>query len=194
MAFNLGHLLLLVLLGLGITTLVLGARKRRAFPVTAGILTAFAALLGVGSWFIAPLVWIDATPHFAMDPSSYGAVVVTLFVLETVSAVIWWGLAIAGFIAAIVMKKREPVVTAADAGGSQAGRTNGVALASIIVVWFSSIVGLILGHVALGQLNRNGGEGRGMALTAVIVGWIATAIGLVGAVLLIIQYSMLVGR
>lgn len=72
--------------------------------------------------------------------------------------------------------------------GEGAGRTNGLALASIIVVWFSSIIGLVLGYVALSQIRRTGEDGQGMATTAVVVGWVFTVIGVIGSVILAVYY------
>lgn len=56
---------------------------------------------------------------------------------------------------------------------------NGLAVAAIIVVWFSSVAGLICGAIALRQIRLTGQSGRGMALTAVIVGSIATGLSIV---------------
>lgn len=39
-----------------------------------------------------------------------------------------------------------------------------------------TLVGLVLGHVALAQIKRTGQEGRGMALTGVVIGWIPVAL------------------
>lgn len=57
--------------------------------------------------------------------------------------------------------------------------TNGMAigalvasLVGIITCGLGSIVGAILGHVALNQIKKTGQEGHGMALAGVIVGWI----------------------
>lgn len=66
--------------------------------------------------------------------------------------------------------------------GKPAERTNPLAIASLIVVFFSSLIGLILGHVALSQIKRSGDDGRGLALAAVIVGWTFTGVGIVIAV------------
>ncbi|MCQ9367663.1 DUF4190 domain-containing protein [Brevibacterium sp. 91QC2O2] len=63
--------------------------------------------------------------------------------------------------------------------GYPTGRTNGLAPASVISVWFVGALGLILDYVALGQIRRTGEAGRGMALTAIIVGWASLAIGLI---------------
>lgn len=61
--------------------------------------------------------------------------------------------------------------------------TNGMAIGALIasvsgvvLCGISSLVGAILGHVALGQIRRNGEDGHGLALAAVIVGWIVTAV------------------
>lgn len=50
---------------------------------------------------------------------------------------------------------------------------NGMALGAFISVFFVSIVGLVLGYIALGQIKRTGESGRGLALAAVILGWIS---------------------
>lgn len=57
--------------------------------------------------------------------------------------------------------------------------TNGLAIASIIVVFFSNVIGLILGHIALSEIRRTGQAGHGLALAAVIIGWISVGIGVV---------------
>ena len=110
-----------------------------------------------------------------------------------------WGVAIAGLVLALrtpqtVESVNEPSpayatvggpTTAAAFGAPAAPATNtlnGLALASIIVVWFSSVIGLVLGHVALSQIKRTGQEGRGLALTAVIVGWVFTGLVIITAV------------
>ncbi len=62
-------------------------------------------------------------------------------------------------------------------------RTNGIALASMIVsiaslllcVGFPGIVGLVLGIVGLNQVMRDGSRGRGFAITGIVVGAVATA-------------------
>ncbi|WP_158589947.1 DUF4190 domain-containing protein [Amnibacterium setariae] len=60
-------------------------------------------------------------------------------------------------------------------------RFNGVAIAAFIVVFFASVVGLVLGYVALSQIKQTQESGRGLALAAVILG----SIGTVGAILLV---------
>jgi len=64
-------------------------------------------------------------------------------------------------------------------------KNNGLATGSMIVSIVSilclqpiGLVGAIMGHVALGQINKSGGTqgGRGMALAGIIIGWIAFAL------------------
>lgn len=50
-------------------------------------------------------------------------------------------------------------------------KTNGMAIASLILSIIGiSIVGVILGIVALNQIKKTGEEGRGLALAGIIVG------------------------
>lgn len=72
--------------------------------------------------------------------------------------------------------------------------TNGMALASLIcsvsgvaICGVSSIVGLILGIVAMNQIKRTGEDGQGMALAGTIIGGLVTAFYLL--VLIIVAAS-----
>lgn len=58
-------------------------------------------------------------------------------------------------------------------------RTNGLAIASLVLGivwlwWIGSILAVILGHVALGQIGRSDGteSGRGLAVAGLVLGWI----------------------
>jgi uncharacterized membrane protein len=72
--------------------------------------------------------------------------------------------------------------------------TNGLAVASLIlgILGFvtcgvTSVLAVILGHVALSQIKRSGEQGHGMAMAGVILGWILTGLWLLywGAVALL---------
>lgn len=67
-------------------------------------------------------------------------------------------------------------------------RTNGLAIASLALgflwlYWLGSVLAVIFGHIALGQIKRSQGmqSGYGLAMAGVILGWIG-----VGILLLII--------
>ena len=68
----------------------------------------------------------------------------------------------------------------------QTDKWNVSAIVAIITVWFTVILGLIFGHIALSQIKRTGERGRGLALTAVIVGWLAVVAGGLFAMFLLI--------
>jgi hypothetical protein len=60
--------------------------------------------------------------------------------------------------------------------------TNGLAVASLIagflwIGWFGSILAVIFGHVALGQINRSGGRegGSGLAIAGLVLGYMGVA-------------------
>lgn len=70
-------------------------------------------------------------------------------------------------------------------GGYAPRKTNGLAVASMIlsilgIIWvlpfIGSLIGVIMGHISLGQVKRTGEGGRGMALAGVIVGYVGIAI------------------
>lgn len=57
--------------------------------------------------------------------------------------------------------------------------TSGLAIAGLILslLYFTSLIGAILGHVALSKINQSRGsiEGRGIAIAAIATGWAFTA-------------------
>lgn len=53
--------------------------------------------------------------------------------------------------------------------------TNGMAIAALITGILVPLVGIILGHISLGQIKRTGENGRGMALAGLICGYVFTA-------------------
>jgi len=63
-------------------------------------------------------------------------------------------------------------------------KTNGIAVAALISSFFVSILGIILGFVALNQIKTSGEQGRGLALAGIIIGFVA-----IGITLLIIIIS-----
>ncbi len=78
-------------------------------------------------------------------------------------------------------------------GAIQRPGTNGMAIGALVSAiagalfcGVPSIVGAILGHVALNQIKQTGEEGRGMALAAVIIGWAVFALSVLAIVVLVI--------
>ena len=58
-------------------------------------------------------------------------------------------------------------------------KTNGLAIAAFILSLLGfSFIAAIMGHVAMGQIKRNGEGGNGLAIAAVIIGWLSFAAGL----------------
>jgi uncharacterized protein DUF4190 len=77
------------------------------------------------------------------------------------------------------------------AGYPTGGRTNGLAVASLVlgIVWLcgvGSILALVLGFMALGRIKRTGEGGRGMAIAGIVLGTI-------GAVVLVISIAAIAG-
>jgi hypothetical protein len=59
--------------------------------------------------------------------------------------------------------------------------TNGLAIAALVlgivwVYWIGSILAVIFGHVALGQIKRTGQSGQGMAVAGLVLGYIGIAV------------------
>lgn len=73
--------------------------------------------------------------------------------------------------------------------------TSGIAIAAIIVVFFFSLLGLILGYVARSDIRKSDGlkQGIGMANAAIALGWIFTILGIVLGVYLSLYSAFLSG-
>lgn len=63
---------------------------------------------------------------------------------------------------------------------------NTMAIVAFVATFFISILGIILGFVALAQIKRTGEQGRGLALAAVIIGFVALAIGILVTIIFVI--------
>ena len=64
-------------------------------------------------------------------------------------------------------------------GWAPPARTNGMAIASLVVgilwlYWLGSILALVFGYIAKGQIDRSHGTqtGRGMAIAGIVLGWV----------------------
>jgi hypothetical protein len=76
----------------------------------------------------------------------------------------------------------------------QAAPTNGLAIASLVssIAGFfcgvGYIVGIVLGFIAMNQIDKSGGtqQGRGLALAGVIIGFVCIGIGVLVAIIVII--------
>ena len=81
--------------------------------------------------------------------------------------------------------------TAAPYGGYAPTKTNTLAVVSLIssivglfiIPFIGSIVGVITGHMSLGQIKRTGEGGRGLALAGTITGYVGLALALLGILL-----------
>jgi len=72
---------------------------------------------------------------------------------------------------------------------ASAPSTNGLAIASLVlgIVWLSglgSLLAVIFGHVARGQIRRTGQRGKGLATAGLILGYVGLAV--IGALVLIL--------
>lgn len=71
-------------------------------------------------------------------------------------------------------------------GAPQQAPTNTLAIVALIASFFVSIVGIICGHIALGQIKRTGERGRGLALAGTIIGYVSFGITVISVIFLIV--------
>ena len=70
-------------------------------------------------------------------------------------------------------------------------KTNALAIASLISSFFVSVLGIILGFVALNQIKKTGEQGRGLALAGIIIGFVAVGITVLIIVLQVVALAAL---
>jgi len=68
-------------------------------------------------------------------------------------------------------------------------KTNGIAIAALISSFFVSVLGIILGFVALNQIKTSGEQGRGLALAGIIIGFVAVGITILIIILNVVLFS-----
>ncbi|MBN9612999.1 MAG: DUF4190 domain-containing protein [Actinobacteria bacterium] len=91
---------------------------------------------------------------------------------------------------------------AAPAGAAPAGYpqqpvaaappTNPLAIVALIGSFFIGLVGIICGHIALGQIKKSNGQqgGRGLALAGTIIGYVQTAGVVIAIIMMVIAMSV----
>jgi len=86
---------------------------------------------------------------------------------------------------------RAPQYAGTPMGYAPAVPTNGFAIAALICslvggCGVGSILGIVFGYIARGQIAERGERGSGMALAGIIIGWIGIAFGVLWVLILII--------
>lgn len=64
--------------------------------------------------------------------------------------------------------------------------TNTLATIALVFAFLFPLIGVICGHIALGQIKRTGEGGRGLAIAALIIGYVFIAFVALTAVLVVI--------
>ena len=66
--------------------------------------------------------------------------------------------------------------------------TNRLAIWSLVCAFVLPPLGVVLGHVALGQIKSSGQEGRGLAVAGLVCGYFMTAVTIIVIVLLLLAF------
>ncbi len=77
---------------------------------------------------------------------------------------------------------QQPITYAA-----QPPKTNGLAIAALVSSFFISLLGVILGHIALNQIKNTGEGGRGLAIAGLVIGYLGIVVGII---IVIVSVSM----
>lgn len=111
---------------------------------------------------------------YAMGPSQ-------ALVWNLVQGVLW---ALLGLFAAwmpVPARRPETAGGAVPAGvaPSAGSETSTLSVLAFVASFFVSVAGVVLGHMALGELRRTGKRGRGLAVAALVIGYGAIALTLI---------------
>ena len=77
------------------------------------------------------------------------------------------------------------------APGYYAPPTNTMAILALVFGFVFAPVGIVLGHLALGQIKRTGESGHGLALAGLILGYVFTGLGVLVIILEIVFFAIL---
>ena len=65
-------------------------------------------------------------------------------------------------------------------GVQRPATTNGLAIASLVTAIVGvSLVAVILGHIAMNQINKTGEQGKGMAIAGLVLGYLGMLVGII---------------
>lgn len=64
-------------------------------------------------------------------------------------------------------------------------KINALAIIGLISVLFIYPVGIVVGHIALSQINTTGEGGRGLAITALVIGYLLLLAYFLGGIILL---------
>lgn len=95
--------------------------------------------------------------------------------------------------------KRKRVQVAARSSGTtensdtatESLRTNNLAIFAFIGSFLVSVVGIVLGHIALRQIKVSGEQGRGLAIAGLVIGYASLGIAVFGGIATIIFFVVL---
>lgn len=120
--------------------------------------------------------WVDT-----LGKGTYGVVAFDVFAALFLGAI--------GFVLAMPIRPRVPHPATKGDVAATPDRTNTMAIIAFVSVWFISVVGIVLGHMALGEIRRTGERGRGLAIAALVLGYASMALLVVIGLVLAIAAS-----
>lgn len=190
-------LVLYVLAGvLLILTLVGRARARQAGGVTTfdpfGLIAGLIVLLIPLTYHLTRLFSPQMMPHFGRPGETPQPVEQTfaffanLFApiygrgwTASVDVALWLALVLGLVVIGVVTGRVRLSAPTSD-------QTNGLAVAALVTVFFSTLAGIVLGHVALSQIRRDGTRGAGLAIAALWLGYAGIALTLLVVVIVLL--------
>ncbi len=86
-----------------------------------------------------------------------------------------------------------PPATPVYAPAGVAPKTNTLSIIALIAAFVIPLAGIIVGHIALGQIKRTGEGGHGLALWGTILGYVFTALYIIFIIVYVVIIAAVVG-
>lgn len=69
------------------------------------------------------------------------------------------------------------------------GATNVMAILSLVFAFVFAVLGVVFGHMALGQIRRTGESGRGLAIAGLVVGYVSLGFGVIVTIFYVVALT-----
>lgn len=82
-----------------------------------------------------------------------------------------------------------PYPSAAPAPLPASERWNVLAIVGFVGSFFVSLLGIVLGFIALSQIRRTGDRGRGLAIAGIVIGFVAVVITVLWLIVVLVLFA-----
>lgn len=146
--------------------------------------------LGGRAFFVVAIFFVTTAAAVLLAPGYYGGVIGTLAIIF-VRLIVPVGIILLAPRLSASGRRRTTAAAPASVVQGEVPRNNTMAILSLVFAFFVSILAVVFGHVALGQIRRTGESGRGMAIAGLVLGYIGIAVTVIGVIIWAVMFGTL---